>query len=243
MSRPKILDFYCGAGGAARGYYDAGFDVLGIDLNPMPRFPFEFIQGDALEILDQLQAGGRIGGYFLTDFAAIHASPPCQAYSSATADYRRNRGGSYPELIEPTRARLIRTRLPWTIENVPGAPLRADFKLCGCFFGLKHLRRVRLFETNWHEGDPAPTTEHKHELPALSICGSHPPRYGREKWLEVYGRPVTEEDRQDVMGGVRWMNKKELSESIPPVYTEYIGSKLLAAIERRRTAGVYMLAA
>jgi DNA (cytosine-5)-methyltransferase 1 len=238
--RPLLLDLFCGAGGAAKGYHDAGFDVIGVDLNPMPRFPYEFFQTDAIETLGRLISGYMIGGYQLSDFAAIHASPPCQAYSAATADYRRNRGGEYPDLIPFIRERLMQTDLPWVIENVPGAPLRADFKLCGCFFGLKNLRRVRLFETNWHDGESGPTTEHRHELMAISVCGTGPPSDCRRRWQERYGRKITEEDRQQAMGGVDWMSKKELSESIPPAYTEYIGRYLFAEVLRR---GIYVLAA
>jgi DNA (cytosine-5)-methyltransferase 1 len=229
----RLLDLYCGAGGASKGYHDAGFEVVGVDLHPMPRYPYEFFQDSALNVLDTLIRGGKLGSYSLDDFDAIHASPPCQAYSSATADYRLNRGGSYPDLVEPTRSRLIQTGKPWVIENVPGAPVRADFKLCGCFFGLKHLRRVRLFETSWWAGEPAPTTEHRHELPALSICGSSPPSCCRRKWREAYGRNVTEQDRQQAMGGMDWMKPRELSESIPAVYSEYVGTRLASYIALR----------
>jgi len=230
----RILDLFCGAGGAGKGYDDAGFDVIGVDLNPMPNFPFEFYQADAIEVLDLLLDDKPFGDcpYHLHDFDAIHASPPCQAYSHSTL-FARNKGTTYPKLIEPTRERLNATGLPWVIENVPGSPLRPDFKLCGCYFDLPHLRRVRLFETNWHHAQQAPRSEHRHTMPAISICSHDAFSSQRKLWLETYGRRINEADRQRIMGGVDWMSKKELSESIPPVYTEYIGRLLAEEIERR----------
>ena len=133
MTRPRILDLFCGAGGAAMGYHRAGFDVVGVDIKPQPRYPFEFVQADAMT-------------YPLDGFDAIHASPVCKRHSAATPTWARK---NHPNQIPPTRERLIRTGLPWVIENVPGAPLRPDLKLCGCMFGLNELERERWFETNW----------------------------------------------------------------------------------------------
>ena len=137
--KPRLLDLFCGAGGAGMGYSWAGFDVVGVDVNPQPNYPFEFHQADAL-------------AYPLDGFDAIHASPPCQAYSRL----RRMRPGKYyPDLVEATRARLVAADRPYAIENVPGAPLLSPLLLCGEYFGLgamcdggwRPLRRHRLFET------------------------------------------------------------------------------------------------
>ncbi|MFE1081741.1 DNA cytosine methyltransferase [Nocardiopsis alba] len=137
MRRPRLLDLFSCAGGAAMGYYQAGFEVIGVDITEQPRYPFEHHVGDALEfVADQ--------GY---EFDAIHASPPCQTYANVTA-WRGNQK-DHPDLLAPTRDALIATGLPWVIENVPEAPLRPDLLLCGSMFGL-NVRRHRAFETSWH---------------------------------------------------------------------------------------------
>lgn len=136
MSRPLLLDLFCGAGGAAMGYHRAGFDVIGVDLNPQPRYPFEFHQCDALEWLS----------YEQNEFDAIHASPPCQRYTALAKGNNAN-VDDYPDLIAPTRELLQETGLPYVIENVPSAPLRYPITLCGEMFGLSVIRH-RLFESN-----------------------------------------------------------------------------------------------
>ena len=140
MSRPRLLDLFCGAGGAAMGYHRAGFDVVGVDINPQPNYPFEFVQADAMEFLKNR---GR-GWWSMKRFDAIHASPPCQDHM---------RGGQHPPhgtgwMLNACRRMLTDHGIPWVIENVPGAPMRADYRLCGCQFGLR-LRRERWFETSW----------------------------------------------------------------------------------------------
>ena len=143
MTRPRILDLFCGAGGAGEGYRRAGFDVYGVDLTFMPRYPFPFFQGDALDTMWRLLAGDviefkhwhvpgsdkpwRVEEMMLSDFDAIHASPPCQAYSVT----RHSHHIEYPMLVEPIRELLIRTGLPYVIENVVGAPLLNPTTLCG----------------------------------------------------------------------------------------------------------------
>ena len=129
---PRLLDLFCGAGGAAMGYHRAGFTVVGVDINPQRHYPFEFHQADALE-------------FDVSGFDAIHASPPCQAF---TAYKRRpNHVGDYPDLIWPTRQKLIASGVPYVIENIPKAPLLNPITLCGSSFGLD-VRRHRLFESN-----------------------------------------------------------------------------------------------
>src|SRR5262249_59163948 len=113
--------------GAAMGYHRAGFDVTGVDNRPQPRYPFTFIQADALEFLDEIVLHPE--ARFRESFDAIHASPVCKLYSVSTPAWAR---GRHPNQIPAIRARLEAAGLPWVIENVPGAPLRPDLKLCGC---------------------------------------------------------------------------------------------------------------
>jgi DNA (cytosine-5)-methyltransferase 1 len=134
MTRPRLLDLFCGAGGAAMGYHRAGFDVVGVDNRPQPRYPFKFHQADAMT-------------FPLDGFDAIHASPVCKGHARVTA-WRGDRS-RYPDQIAATRRRLLAWGGPWVIENVTEAPLRWDYLLCGSQFGLA-VRRHRVFETSWH---------------------------------------------------------------------------------------------
>ncbi len=157
MSRPVLLDLFCGEGGAAVGYHRAGYEVVGIDHVPQPRYPYEFHPGDALALGRELLSTRR--------FTAVHASPPCQAYASVTR--WRGQQDNHPELVEPTRDLLTETGLPWIIENVVGAPIRPDYVLCGSHFGLK-VRRHRWFETSWHGYTLLPTCRHhRTDLPFM----------------------------------------------------------------------------
>jgi hypothetical protein len=144
MSAPRLLDLCCGAGGLSAGYAAAGFEVTGVDLTPMPRYPFTFHQADALEYLGRLIETGEIERY-----SVVHASWPCQHFARVTA-WRGSRD-DHPDLLTPGRELLITSGRPWVIENVPEAPLRADYLLCGTQFGLD-VRRHRAFETSWHGG-------------------------------------------------------------------------------------------
>ena len=146
--KPRLLDLFCGAGGAAMGYHRAGFEVVGVDNRPQPNYPFEFWQRDALLVL-------RTCDPF--DFDAIHASPPCQAF---TAYQRTCNVGDYPDLIAPVRELLKATGLPYVIENVHGAPLLESVVLCGSQFDLD-VQRHRLFETNWPLDAPWQGCRHK----------------------------------------------------------------------------------
>jgi DNA (cytosine-5)-methyltransferase 1 len=188
------------------GYHRAGFEVVGVDINPQPHYPFEFIQADAMT-------------YPLEGFDAIHASPPCQRYSMATPHDNREK---HPDLVAATRARLQATGLPWVIENVVGAPVRGDIVLCGCLFGL-NLRRKRLFETSWRDFSlQHPCT---HDGPVPSVVGHGTPSWVRER----LGYNPTIHDYRAAMG-INWMNRNELSEAIPPAYTAFIGRQLIRAI-------------
>lgn len=216
MGKPRLLDLFSGAGGAAMGYARAGFEVVGVDINPQPNYPFEFHQGDALEILADWSFRGH------DYFDAIHASPPCQAYSVASQS-RRNSGHAYSDLLGPTRNALLAINRPWVIENVPGAPMRIDYRLCGCQFGLE-LRRERWFETSWHGFKMRSPCQHNG--PVVSVVGTGTPTWVRETWGKKHGHDPRKEDYQQAMG-IDWMSRAELSQAIPPAYTEFVGMQLL----------------
>src|SRR5688500_14342326 len=124
--RPRLLDLFSGAGGCSVGYHRAGFDVVGVDVRPQPRYPFTFHQGDALEFC-------RAHAH---EFDAIHASPPCQAYSVSRHINAGPDAKQHPDLVDATREELERARLPWVMENVVGAPMHRPIVLCGLMFGL-----------------------------------------------------------------------------------------------------------
>ena len=210
MAKPRLLDLFCGAGGAGMGYSRAGFEVVGVDIEPQPNYPFTFHQADAMD--ENL--------WF--EFDAIHASPPCQAF---TAYKRRGDGvgSGYPNLIPELRAALKATELPYVIENVPGAPLENPVQLCGSAFGLG-VRRHRLFETNF----PLMVPPCAHGLQQ----GDYPQatnRTNRRKTCEVGVWRIPLADQQAAMD-INWMTLDELTEAIPPAYTEYIGAQLLEAL-------------
>jgi DNA (cytosine-5)-methyltransferase 1 len=221
MTRPRLLDLFCGAGGAARGYQLAGFDVTGVDIEPQPRYAGdEFIQADAMELL--------ACGVFLRGFDAIHASPPCQGYVQ-WQNLNAERYGSrvaHPMLIAPVRERLRASGLLYVIENVQGAPVVRMSMLCGSMFGLG-LRRHRFFETNLLLLDH-PSCGHTGD--ELAVYGKLD---GRRIWTRADGSEVravaTLEQAQAVMG-IDWMDWDEIKEAIPPAYTEHIGRQLLEHI-------------
>lgn len=222
MGRPRLLDLFSGAGGAAQGYHDAGFDVVGVDVSPMPRYPFGFVQADAIGLLEDLLAATPASPMHLSDFDAIHASPVCKGYTVASLSHRQ-RGVEYPDQLPPVRRLLQQTGLPWVIENVPGAPMRPDYKLCGCMFGLGSgggmLLRERWFETSWGGYDLR--TPCRHDRPPITVAG-----HGQPSWTRKHGdNPITVKDWRAAMG-ISWMTRDELSQAIPPAYTRYIGERL-----------------
>lgn len=217
LVKPRLLDLFCCAGGAAKGYQESGFEVVGVDIKAQPNFPFEFMQGDVLKLPIS----------FLMEFDAIHASPPCQSYSVLAK--RNGNGHEWPRLIEPVRAMLEETGLPYVIENVPGAPLQSPIMLCGTMFPGLRVIRHRLFETNFELEAPA----HK----------AHPKCHTLDKRKAHYGKTCEWRDYVQVTGGgncsvaaaqdamkIDWMSKAELNEAIPPAYTRYIGQWLLREI-------------
>jgi DNA (cytosine-5)-methyltransferase 1 len=230
-SKPRLLDLFCGAGGAAMGYSRAGFEVVGVDIAPQPHYPFEFYQGDALAALDPDD-----DFYFDVDqFDAIHASPPCQAYTEANNRWRGQDGhaDSHPYLIEPVRTLLRSSGLPYVIENVQGAKsaMEVSIVLHGGMFGL-HVIRRRLFESNLALLQPlmAEPTDF------VAVYGDAPDgrRVSPRKYLledgveRVFFRKAAKglKEAQDAMG-MDWADWHGTKEAIPPAYTEFIGRQLL----------------
>ena len=217
--RPRLLDLFCGAGGAAVGYDRAGFDVTGVDIEPHPDYPFPFICGDAMTIL------GDAG--FLAGFDVIHASPPCPRYSSITPAHRRN---DHPDLVGPVRAALEAWGGVYVIENVVGAPLLNPAKLCGSSFGLG-VRRHRLFESNVFL--MTPECEHVWQGEPWGVYGDHGDRSGRVPKPGGGFRSRKARDRDhaaqvlDLDHITRW---DDLTDAIPPAYTQWVGGRLLEAI-------------
>lgn len=207
MTRPWLLDLFCGAGGAAAGYDRAGFDVVGVDIEPQPHYPFTFYQLDAMT-------------FPLDGFDAIHASPPCQKFTA----YRRRGGGvgdGYPDLIAPVRERLEASGVPWVMENVARSPVRPLVHLCGSSFGLD-VQRHRWFETNVPM--MSPPCAHGLQKPRFP-CATNRTNLRRTVEIGVWRIPLPVQ--QAAMGGVDWMALDELTEAIPPAYAEYIGGQLL----------------
>lgn len=200
----RVLDLFCGAGGAGYGYYLAGCDVTGVDSEPMPRYPFTFTRADALEILGDTE--------FLRTFALIHASPPCQAYSRLTARYRAA-GKQYPDLIGPVRERLAASGVPYVIENVEAAPLAEPLLLCGTMFGLK-VYRHRLFECSFPVSQPShPAHLWSSDSRQWTSARTH---IRPSEW--IHGG----EESQQAMG-IGWMQgRDEIRQAIPPAFTRYI---------------------
>lgn len=217
----RLLDLFCGAGGAAMGYHRAGFEVVGVDIAPQPRYPFEFVQEDAIDYLEWVIAD-PLEAYF----DAIHASPPCQGYSKAMKHL------SYPSplLLEPVRKLLEKTGLPYIMENVEGAPIgkqddlfgRMGVQVCGSALGLR-VYRHRLFESN----RPLMGTHCDHRRAALNPHNQK----GRDRIYAEFGRQDPEVVwRKDM--GVEWMHRYEAREAIPPAYTEYLGRQMLEQVGR-----------
>jgi len=210
-TRPRLLDLYSGAGGAARGYQMAGFHVTGVDIKPQPNYCGDgFHQADALT-------------FPLDGYDAIHASPPCQAYTRLRAIH----GKDHPDLLPPTRDRLTGLTVPWVIENVPGAPMRNYVQFCGQALGLK-VRRHRWFESNVPLfGVPC---SHVGELVGVYGHGQFFWDRGERSWRNI------RKAQAEAAMGIDWMNREELSQAVPPAMTAHLGGFLLAHLERREGA-------
>lgn len=214
--KPRLLDLYCGAGGATRGYQRAGFHVTGVDSRPQPHYCGDaFVQADVMT---------QISLYWMSDFDAIHASPPCQRWSKGTKP--TGNPEEHPDLITPTRWMLKKIDRPYIIENVPGAPLEDYITLCGASFADLRVIRHRRFECNffvmapphqrhpdvWHyRGRREQGIEHVPVVSYVSLAGNQAPA----------------DDARDAMG-IDWMSLNELDQAIPPAYTHHIGKFLMA---------------
>lgn len=249
---PRLLDLFCGAGGAAMGYFQAGFtEIIGVDIIPQPRYPFTFIQADALEFVEK--HGDQ--------FTAIHASPPCQAYSALKHLARKD----HQELVPATRKLLQATDKLYVIENVIGAPIHFPLMLCGTMFQLEtpcgaQLRRHRLFESSLWLLAPG---ECEHGPKTIGVNGhefrNEATRYAERQTISIHGEKARDRRRTisvtgstpqqnvernriretfsvkdaQIAMGIDWMGMKELSQAIPPKYTEWIGRQLLAQLKRQ----------
>lgn len=250
-ARPKLLDLFCCAGGAATGYQRAGFDVYGVDIDPQPHYPFPFLRGDAITVLEHLLRDGQ-GGWTLpgtacptcgkpphqcitgfqvwhrlSDFDAIHASPPCQRFSDLAK--RNGNADDWPDLVGPVRELLDATGLPYIIENVEGAPLRDPVMLCGSMFPELRVYRHRLFESNF----PIETPEHSKHRELTFTHDKRKRHYGQPLDLATMRVQVTGGGnapvwaKRQAMGGLDWMTGREVNEAIPPAYTEFLAGQVL----------------
>ncbi len=208
--KPRLLDLFCGAGGAAMGYYRAGFEVVGVDIKPQPRYPFEFHQADAL-------------AFPLEGYDAYHASPPCQAFSRAFSMLVGHRK-EHPKLIEGIRQRLLETEKPFVIENVVGAPLFNYISLDGTMFGGEY-KKTRNFEL------------HGFEILLLPMKAENTRGWIKSGRLvgmmqhTCYPNERVKKEHLATAYGVGWMpNRQLLRDAIPPAYTEYIGKYLMQAV-------------
>jgi DNA (cytosine-5)-methyltransferase 1 len=226
----RLLDTFCKAGGASMGYHRAGFDVVGVDIEPQPNYPFEFIQGDAIQFI-------KDHGH---EFDAITASPPCQRHSAMTKGMWKERLDSHPDLIPATRQALIESGKPYVIENVYGAKAEMidPVMLCGTMFGLgtkygNQLRRHRLFECSFEILLTMQCAHNNASAVGVYGGGQNHDRMRQPKIVGAHGN--NEDDPSKLFGidarreamGIEWMTGKELNQAIPPAYTEFIGRQLM----------------
>ena len=205
----RLLDTYCCQGGASMGYYLAGFHVEGVDLNPQPRYPFPFHQGDAVQFI-------REHGH---EYDVITGSPTCRRWTNA----QKIRGNDHPDLITPTREAMQDSGKPYIIENVEGAAAAMvdPLLLCGAMFGLKTYRH-RLFESDL----PLGTRLHPRHLAPLAKMG-RPVRDG--EFMHVVGNFTDAARAREVMG-MPWASRDGLREAIPPAYTRFLGEQVAAQL-------------
>lgn len=219
--RPRLLDLFCCAGGAAMGYHQAGFEVVGVDINPQPRYPFEFIQADCLALDPAFVAG----------FDAIHASPPCQDFSPTRRINATE--GKHPRLIEPTREMLRHSGHPYVIENVVGAPLVDPIILCGLMFG-RPLYRHRKFECSFFVLEPGHPRHHPRG--ATKASRGYSTIANGATIICCAGNNFRRVEGAAAMG-IDWpTTRSEIAQAIPPAYTRFIGEQLMAHLLRKEAA-------
>jgi DNA (cytosine-5)-methyltransferase 1 len=249
--KPIALDLFCGSGGVGIGLARAGFDVLGVDIEPQPNYPFPFLQADAFKVLATLCRGDHVWfevekrsatrrvarNLFLSHLSLIWASPPCQGDSVMQHAHNAQ---PHPSFIRKTRRDLQKTGKPWVIENVVGAPLLNPIMLCGSHFGLGargyHLQRHRLFEATF----PIEQPQCNHQKPVVGVYGGHV----RLRAKSAGGRGTADfphiKDKPgfmaEVMGIDRLMTMSEMSQAIPPAYAEHVGRAALAHIAHKSEA-------
>lgn len=254
MTKPVLLDLFCCQGGASRGYAEAGFEVIGVDIDPQPRYPFPFRRFDALRALEDLRlarslpsgpgnitdisyrvpitgAGWNeeeepIGPSVMVSLKSIRAIHASPPCQAHTLA-QRIMGNEHVDLIEPTRALLNEIGLPYVIENVPGSPLIEPVELCGEMFGLQTYRH-RLFETNWVLNPP----DHPAHVARTTKMGRRPVE---GEYMHVVGNFSGVDQARTVMG-MPWANRDGLREAIPPAYTEYIGRQLMQHVRAGKEA-------
>jgi DNA (cytosine-5)-methyltransferase 1 len=238
--RPVLIDWFCGAGGAATGYAEAGFDVYGVDNEPHPAYPFPILVTDALTAFRELLDGhalpftrrdGTVRLIRLADVAAMHGSPPCKLFTDL-AKQQQQRGAVYEDLLTPFRALVREWGGPYVIENVESAPLLEPLTLCGSEFGLgahcrdgrwRFLKRHRLFESNVLLLGAGGC---QHRGQALGVYGDG----GGGQQTRGY-KGFADESRAAM--GIDWMNRDDLSQSIPPAFSRHVGEQVLSSLEER----------
>lgn len=231
MSRPRLLDLFCGAGGAAMGYHSAGFEVVGVDNKPQPDYPFRFVLGDATDLVqDRLEGCFHFRGCSkpcLGRFDAVHMSCPCQGYTALTTGTNAGRTAQ-PRLVAQMREWADATGLPYVIENVQGSDVRRDMTLCGEMFGLDVIRH-RYFEISGFEAQPPQHVPHRGR-----VKGWRHGEFFDGPYYAVYGEgggKGTVPEWQNAMG-IHWTDiRHSIAEAIPPVYTEHIGRQLISHLQ------------
>jgi DNA (cytosine-5)-methyltransferase 1 len=223
--RLRVLDLFCGAGGAGAGYARAGFEVVGVDIERFRNNPHRLVQGDAFLVGKELLATER--------FDLIHMSPPCQRYSEVTRSGRKSRD-IYPDLVPMARTFGEASGLPFVIENVRYSPLVNPVELCGCMFPELNVYRARLFETNFPVVQP-PHRDHSRRV--HYEFDQRKPSFGVPlDWaLHVVpvhgGANVRADDARRAME-IPWMTRAQLSQAVPPAFTDWIARQWLWSLRK-----------
>lgn len=229
--RPLLLDLFCCQGGASVGYSMAGFDVVGVDSTPQPRYPFPLHVGDVLDVLDALVDGAPVlfgdRRHVLADFSAVAASPPCHDHTTLAA---LSGTDGTAHLLEATRRHLVALGLPYVIENVPGAPLIDPLQLCGTEFGLQAVCRDGVLRV---------LRRHRHFESNVWLMGAGGCAHGTSPVLGFYGTGGSGQMTRGFKGhptdaptalGIDWMTTAGLAQAIPPAYTQHVGTQVLSCL-------------